>query len=117
MVTSRFRNVQSDWGFDEKGISSGAAYADLDNDGDLDLVINNLNKEASVYRNMERETLNNNFVSVQLSNEKGNTAAIGAKVYLYSSGHMQYEELNPNRGYLSRVSTEIHFGLGKKTNG
>ena len=106
-----FSNKQADWGFQKLGISSGAVYADLDNDGDLDLVINNINEPASVYKNLCREQTKASYIDIALQYKSPNTNAVGAKVYVYSKTGMQYQELNPNRGYLSCVSTVLHFGL------
>jgi hypothetical protein len=110
-----FSNKQKEWGFENTKISNGAVYADLDNDGDLDLVINNINENAFIYRNDSREKLNTAYVSLKLSGYKANTNAIGSKVYVYSNGVAQYQEVNPNRGYLSAVSCELNFGLGNAT--
>lgn len=107
-----FANKQQEWGLSKLGISSGAVYADLDNDGDLDLIINKINEPAAVYRNMSREQSNSNYLSVTLRYKNPNINAVGSKVYLYSKAGVQYQELNPNRGYLSCVSTVVHFGLG-----
>ncbi|SFP00036.1 Repeat domain-containing protein [Chitinophaga sp. YR627] len=111
-----FSNMQQKWGFDAGGISSGAVYADLDNDGDLDLVINKINEPAAVYKNMSREQGKSAaYLSLQLKGTGMNTVAVGAKVYVYSKGNTQYQEVNPNRGYLSAVSTRLLFGLGDNT--
>ena len=107
-----FSNMQKEWGFTDSEISSGAVFADMDNDGDLDLVVNNINQNAFVYQNMSREQNNTNYLSINLKGEGANTHAMGAKAYLYNKGSMQYLEVNPNRGYLSCVSTRLHFGLG-----
>ncbi len=107
-----FSNMQKEWGFSRPTISSGAVYADLDNDGDLDLVINNLNENVSVYRNQGREVLSTNYVAVKLTGAGANTNAVGAKVYVYNQAKVQYQEVNPNRGYLSCVPTVLNFGLG-----
>src|SRR6202007_1743327 len=93
-----FTNMQSSWGIDQGSVSSGAVYADLDNDGDLDLVVNNINQDAFVYRNMSRERDHTAYLAVQLAGGGGNTAAIGAKVYVYTNGMRQYQEVNPARG-------------------
>ncbi|WP_276503732.1 VCBS repeat-containing protein [Terrimonas pollutisoli] len=107
-----FSNKQKEWGVMAPAISSGAVYTDLDNDGDLDLVVNNINEDAFVYKNQGRETNNSTYLSVKLKGKSGNSNAIGTKLYLYSNGTMQYQEANPNRGYLSCVSTVLNFGLG-----
>ncbi|GAA0527719.1 VCBS repeat-containing protein [Chitinophaga japonensis] len=108
-----FSNKQREWGLDKAGISSAAVCADLDNDGDLDIVINNINEKAAIYKNQGRERDQGAYLSVRLEGKGGNTRAIGAKVYVYANGGMQYQEVNPGRGYLSSVPTNLHFGLGK----
>jgi len=110
-----FSNKQKEWGIDQPKISSGAVYVDLDNDGDLDLVVNNINENAFVYKNQSREKDKTSYLAIKLKGKGANTNAIGAKVYIYADGLMQYQEVNPNRGYLSCVSTVLHFGLGDKT--
>ncbi|MFB9841708.1 VCBS repeat-containing protein [Mucilaginibacter ginsenosidivorans] len=107
-----FSNKQTEWGLNDGSVSNGAVYADLDNDGDLDLVINNTNQPASVYQNMSRENNHTNYLAVKLKGAAKNTDAIGAKVYVYTQKNLQYQEVNPNRGYLSCVSTTLNFGLG-----
>lgn len=107
-----FSNKQKDWGITNAAISNGAVYADLDNDGDLDLVVNNINEEASIYQNTSRETNNASFISIKLKGKGANTNAIGAKVFVHVKTALQYQEVNPGRGYLSGVSTVLNFGLG-----
>lgn len=110
-----FSNKQKDWGLDASVISSGAVYADLDNDGDLDLVINNINDHPFIYKNLSRENNNGAYISIKLKGEKSNTNAVGAAITVYAGGNKQYQQVNPNRGYLSAVSTIAHFGLGSFT--
>jgi hypothetical protein len=107
-----FSNKQQEWGLGKPGISSAAAYADLDNDGDLDLVINKINEPAAVYRNSAREKDSTTYLAIKLKGKPGNTFAIGAKVYVYAGGVLQYQEVNPGRGYLSSLPVRLHFGLG-----
>ncbi|MCZ2459324.1 MAG: VCBS repeat-containing protein [Chitinophagales bacterium] len=111
-----FTNSVKAWGLETPSISNGAVYADLDNDGDLDLIINNINQPAFIYRNMSRENKNSNFISIQLKGKGQNTYAIGSKVYVYTNGMIQYQEVNPVRGYLSCMSTVLNFGLGDHQN-
>ena len=103
-----------EWGFDQKGFSNGAAYADLDNDGDLDLVVSNQNEVASVYRNMVRETFpsSSNYLDIQLRGTGRNVNALCSKVYVYSKPGVQYMEEMPTRGFQSCVTTRLHFGMG-----
>lgn len=114
-----FTDKGKDWGFNEPSNSNGAAYADLDNDGDLDLVINNINKPAFIYRNesgkVSGKESGNNFIRIKLRGERYNTHGIGARITLYQGGHLQYLEQMPYRGYQSSVSPTLHFGLGKET--
>ncbi len=108
-----FQNKNSDWGITKTSNSNGAAYADFDNDGDLDLIVNNINQPAFVYRNESQKLNANHFLQVKLNGEAGNIHGIGARVRIYSNGKTQLLEQNPARGYLSNVSYTLHFGLGK----
>lgn len=111
-----FTNVSNEWGLQEPSFSNGAAYADLDNDGDMDMVINNINDEAFVYRNTVREKNkeNNHYLQVQFSGDNLNINGLGASLEIYyDHGKQQVWENTPYRGYLSSVQGIAHFGLGK----
>jgi hypothetical protein len=110
-----FTKKQADWGLDQQSISSSAVYADLDNDGDLDLVVNNINQPAFIYQNTARDDNKANYLAIKLKGTGKNTNAVGAKIYAYTGKSIQYQEVNPNRGYLSCVLTTINFGLGSST--
>ena len=102
-------------GIDEKAISNGAAYVDLDNDGDLDLVVNNINAEASVYINCSRGPgAPNHFLNFVLRGDRLNRDGIGTKIMLWQKGLVQSVEQYPVRGYASSVDPKLHFGLGKR---
>jgi hypothetical protein len=105
-----FTDVTKASGFNESSIANGAAYADLDNDGDLDLVVNNMNDEAGVYRN-NSERLGNKFVAIKLAG-RTNKFAVGARVTVYSDGKAWVRENLPVRGFQSSVDPVLHFGLG-----
>jgi enediyne biosynthesis protein E4 len=109
-----FTNYAKSWGMDQSSYSNGAAYADLDNDGDLDLVMNNINEVPFIYENnLSGNNLGNNFLRVKLAGADMNRQAIGAKVSLYYGGKCQFREHHLQRGYLSTVEPVVHFGLGK----
>jgi hypothetical protein len=110
----QFTDVSSDWGLGEPLNSTGAVYTDLDNDGDLDLVTNNINEYAYVFENRSADMSENNYLQIDLKGTGKNTFGIGAKVTLYAGGEKQYLEQMPMRGYLSSVSPTLHFGLGRQ---
>ncbi len=106
-----FRDKTLDFGMDEASNSNGAAYADLDNDGDLDLIVNNINKPAFIYEN-KSPLSNSSYLKIKLEGVDKNTSGIGSKVVLYNNGKQQNVEQISTRGYLSTVSNILHFGLG-----
>ena len=109
-----FSNKAEAWGLGMPSHSNGSAYGDLDNDGDLDLVLNNLNAKAVVYENRAAQlSVKNTFLSFILQGPPGNTFSVGAKVIIYDSGKMFYQELFPARGFMSTVDHRLHFGLGE----
>ena len=113
MGSYRFQNMAAQWGLGEPGFSNGSAYGDLDNDGDLDIVINNMNEPMSIYRNETNHMLpDNHYLKVVLKGEPGNTQAIGAKVTVKNNGRFIYLEQMPMRGYLSTIDPRPNLGLG-----
>ncbi len=110
-----FSNATKSWGMEQPANSNGAAYADLDNDGDLDLIVNNINKPAFIYENKSGKNAGH-YLQIQLKGEGMNTQGIGAKVRVYSSGRQYVSEQYPARGYLSAVTSVLHIGLGNAAN-
>lgn len=108
-----FSKMQQPWGLEHASVSSGAVYTDLDNDGDLDLVVNNINEPAFVYQNTASEAKSINWLQLKLKQNGANAGGIGARVYLKNKGALQYQEVSPNRGYLSCTPLRLHFGLGE----
>ncbi|MCK5701966.1 MAG: CRTAC1 family protein, partial [Cyclobacteriaceae bacterium] len=110
-----FSNKNTEWGMGSPSFSNGAAYADLDNDGDLDIIVNNVDKEAFIYKNNASEYSKNHFLQIQLSGVPKNLVGIGSKVTIHHGGNMQVQELYLTRGYQSAVDKRLHFGLGNDT--
>jgi len=113
MGNLQFSDAGMDWGFVQKSFSNGAAYGDLDNDGDLDLVINNENGPAFIYRNNSRELNKNNYIGILLKGKDKNTYAIGSKIKVYADGQLFSREVIPSRGFQSCVDYKQIIGLGK----
>ena len=107
-----FTSLSASWGLNTPSYSNGAAYGDLDNDGDLDLVINNVNMPPFIYRNETHSKPETNFLMLTLKGTGKNTSAIGTAVTLYYGGKINYQELVPMRGFQSCVDNRLHFGLG-----
>lgn len=108
-----FEKVSDEWGLGDFVNSNGAMYADLDNDGDLDLVINNLDTTAAVYRNNANELGKGNWLQVKLQGTGKNPGGIGARVQIrYGNRKTQVREFSATRGYLSSTQDKLHFGLG-----
>ncbi len=108
-----FENASTNWGLVEKSFSNGSAYADLDRDGDMDFIVNNISDEAFIYQNFSADRKLNNWLQIKLEGSPMNTHAIGAVARFYAGGKIYYEELNPVRGFFSSSEMLLHFGLGK----
>jgi hypothetical protein len=107
-----FKNVTANWGLTKKSVSNGAAYADLDNDGDLDLVINNLNDDATIYKNNASDNRQAHYIQLKFKGEQKNTQGIGAKVYVKTAHGSQLQEQYLTRGFQSSIDPVMHIGLG-----
>ena len=111
-----FENVGEAWGLNQYGLSSGAAYADFDNDGDLDLVLNNLNETATILKNKSESFFKNNYLKIKLLGKGSNTEGVGAKVIAYTSKGIQMLEQSPTRGFESSIESVLHFGFSNQLN-
>ncbi|MEJ7737828.1 MAG: FG-GAP-like repeat-containing protein [Chitinophagaceae bacterium] len=108
----QFADAGNLWGLSQKTFSNGAAYGDLDNDGDIDLVVNNENQPAFVYKNNARELNKNNYVSVLLQGKGENSFAVGSTITLYVGDQVLSREVIPSRGFQSSVDYKVVIGLG-----
>ncbi|MBX2900497.1 MAG: VCBS repeat-containing protein [Cyclobacteriaceae bacterium] len=108
-----FTNVTEEWSMTKPTFSNGAAYADLDNDGDLDFIVSNINSPVSLYRNnlINKDNSVSSFLRIKFNGDAPNTMGIGANITIYYNGKMQYHENYPYKGYLSTVEQFAHFGL------
>src|SRR5437773_5512046 len=109
----KFTDIGPTWGFTQPSFSNGAAYGDLDNDGDLDLVVNNENQPAFIYKNNSRELNHNNYIGIMLKGKGKNSFAIGSKIKLYAGSQIFTKEMIPSRGFQSSVDYKMVVGLGK----
>ncbi|QYH38148.1 VCBS repeat-containing protein [Algoriphagus sp. NBT04N3] len=107
-----FKNRSNDWGFEEKGFSSGAAYSDLDNDGDLDLIVSNLNETAGIFENTGKK---GNWIQFQLQGPELNPFGLGSEIKVFSKGSQQIQEHQVVRGFQSSSTYRVHFGLGENS--
>jgi hypothetical protein len=111
----QFTNQTEAWGLGDAKISQSAAYVDLDNDGDLDLVLNNTGDYATLYENNAQALNEYHYLKIQLVGEANNPQAIGSKVYLYADDQVFFQEQQTVRGFQSTIDPILHFGLGKVT--
>ena len=111
-----FTDQSQAWGIEEQSYSNGAVYADLDSDGDLDVVINNFYGPPSLFKNQTREkTPERHFISVRLTAEGSNTQASGAKIFVKTADGFQMQQVTATRGFLSSMEGPLHFGVGAST--
>ncbi len=110
MGNLEFKRANKDWGIEFQGFSNGVVYADLDNDGDLEIVTNNIDDKASVFKNNASES--NNYIQIKFKGNQTNLFGLGARVYLTVNERTQMQELTLTRGFQSSVAPMLHFGLG-----
>ena len=111
----QFTDVGNKWGFSKPSFSNSIAYADLDNDGDLDIVINNENQTAFIYQNNSRQQNKNNYIGINLKGKEKNSFAVGSKIKVFIGSEIFYREVIPSRGFQSSVDYKQIIGLGKNT--
>ena len=109
---THFERVNHKWGIQRPDFSNGMAYADLDQDGDLELIINNIDTTACVFKNLSRENQKHNYITINLKGSAKNQEGLGARMWLYSDKQSQYYEHTRTRGFQSAMGRLIHFGLG-----
>ena len=110
-----FDNANKEWGFETPSLSNGVAYGDLDNDGDLDMVINNVNMLPFVYRNNSDSLTNNNYLKIKLEGNQVNKFGIGSTVKIFHNNKIYVQEQMPSRGFQSSMDYVMTIGLGKAT--
>lgn len=112
----KFENLSEDWGIHTPSYSNGAAYADMDNDGDLDIVVNNINDKAFIFENQSDHLLkDSHFLQLEIKGSEANTSGFGAKVMIYTDSITQYYYHSSVKGYLSSIHAPVHFGTGTKS--
>ncbi|WP_445736160.1 FG-GAP-like repeat-containing protein [Mariniflexile sp.] len=106
-----FKKVNEDWGLTDKGFSNGCVYVDLDNDGDLEIITNNIDDTASVFENKSSDK--NNFITLNFKGPDKNKFGLGVKAFVSTQGNTQFQEMTLTRGFQSSVSPQLHFGIGQ----
>ncbi len=110
----KFDDAGDAWGFTQPSFSNGTAYGDLDNDGDLDLIVNNINGPTFVYKNNSREINKNHFIGIQLKGNSNNTFAVGSKINVYAGNEILSRDIIPSRGFQSSIDYKQIMGLGTR---
>ncbi len=110
-----FDDLSIEWGLGDKTWTNGAAYADFDNDGDVDLIMNHMNEMAGLYENKAVDLKLNNFLRIKMNGYDQNLHAIGARAWIFYKDELQVQEVSPVRGYFSQNEETLHFGLGDNT--
>lgn len=113
--TPQFTNEQKNWGFDEPTVASGCVYVDLDNDGDLEIVTNNLNEPSRIYQNTQQENKPKNFVKIKLKGSPMNPFGIGANITVKANKNIQTQEVSPTHGFQSSSLGDLLFALPNET--